>query len=59
MKYNPEINYRKLIRLKRYDYSKDGMYFITICIHNREHIFGETIDNSVGGAHCMSKCYIV
>lgn len=26
---------RKSIRLKYYDYSKEGMYFITICIKNR------------------------
>ena len=27
---------RKSIRLKQYDYSKQGMYFITICTQNRE-----------------------
>ncbi len=29
MKYNPDVHKRKLIRLKDYDYSKQGMYFIT------------------------------
>ncbi len=53
MSYNPEIHKRKSIRLKDYDYSKEGMYFITICTHNREHLFGEIIDwkmilNNVG-----------
>ena len=43
MSYNPEIHKRKSIRLKDYDYSKEGMYFITICTHNREHLFGEII----------------
>jgi REP element-mobilizing transposase RayT len=28
-------------RLKDYDYSRDGAYFITICTKNREHFFGE------------------
>jgi putative transposase len=32
---------RKFIRLKNYDYSQDGAYFITICAHNRECIFGK------------------
>lgn len=49
MKYNPDIHHRKSIRLKGYDYSKEGMYFITICTQNKENIFGEI---NVG-AHCM------
>lgn len=44
MKYNPEIHNRKSIRLKGYDYSKIGMYFITICTQNRKHLFGEIIE---------------
>ncbi len=31
---------RKRIRLKDYDYSKENMYFITICIKNRLEILG-------------------
>ena len=41
MAYNPNIHHRKSIRLKGYDYSKEGLYFITICTQNREHLFGE------------------
>ncbi|MBP6447981.1 MAG: hypothetical protein KA341_14345 [Saprospiraceae bacterium] len=40
MKYNPEIHKRKSIRLKGYDYSQAGLYFITICVQNRECLFG-------------------
>ncbi len=40
-KYNPEIHHRRSIRLKEYDYSQPGFYFITLCIKNREHLFGE------------------
>jgi putative transposase len=47
MKYNPDIHHRKTIRLKDYDYSKQGMYFITICTQNREHLFGEIIDDKM------------
>ena len=32
---------RKTIRLKNYDYSQNGDYFITICTYNRECLFGE------------------
>jgi putative transposase len=31
------------MRLKDYDYSKTGLYFITICCQNMEHRFGEII----------------
>lgn len=32
---------RHSIRLKGYDYSQAGMYFVTICAKNREYLFGE------------------
>lgn len=41
MKYNPAIHHRRSIRLKGYDYSQNGMYFITVCIQNRECLLGE------------------
>ena len=44
MKYNPEIHHRKSIRLKGYDYSQEGYYFVTICSNDRVQLFGE-IDN--------------
>ena len=31
-------------RLKNYDYSSNGAYFITICTENRDHFFGEIIN---------------
>jgi len=47
MKYNPEIHHRKSIRPKEYDYSQAGHYFVTICTHNREHLFGEIADGVI------------
>jgi len=41
MKYNPDIHHRRSIRLKGYDYSQAGLYFITICIQDRLCLFGE------------------
>jgi putative transposase len=35
---------RKSIRLKRFDYSQPGDYFITICTHQQRCIFGEIVD---------------
>ena len=32
---------RKRLRIIEYDYSKEGMYFITICIKNRLELLGE------------------
>lgn len=34
---------RKLPRLKGYDYSQPGVYFITICTHQKECVFGTVI----------------
>jgi len=45
-KYNPKIHNRQSIRLKGYDYSQAGLYFVTICCQNREHLFGK-IDNGI------------
>jgi putative transposase len=41
MKYNPQIHHRRSIRLKGYDYSQVGLYFITICCQHRKHHFGK------------------
>ena len=41
--YNPDIHHRRSIRLKEYDYSKSGYYFITICCQNRECFFGQIV----------------
>lgn len=44
MAYDPPIHHRKSIRLKNYDYSQTGAYFVTICAHNRTPYFGEVKD---------------
>ncbi len=47
MKYNPDIHHRRSIRLKGYDYSQKGYYFVTICIQNRECLLGQSINNTI------------
>ena len=39
--FNPELYHRRSIRLKHYDYSQPGFYFITICTQNKLKFFGE------------------
>ncbi|WP_299230011.1 transposase [Sulfurihydrogenibium sp.] len=41
MESNSESHKRRLLRLKEYDYSLPGAYFITLITKNREHLFGE------------------
>ena len=53
MNYNPNIHHRKSIRLKNYDYSQEGLYFITICTENREKLFGEILNDNVGADPCV------
>lgn len=43
MKYNPEKHHRRSIRLKGYDYSQVGAYFVTICAQNRACLFGDIV----------------
>jgi len=47
MAFNPEIHHRRSIRLRDYDYSVAGAYFITICAFQRECLFGEMVDGEM------------
>ncbi len=46
-KYNPNKHHRRSIRLKGYDYSQEGLYFITICVKDRECLFGKIENNEM------------
>lgn len=51
MAYNPQIHHRRSIRLKEYDYSRAGLYFITICCQDRNCRFGDiTVGASLADA---------
>ncbi len=52
MKYIPDIHHRRSIRLKGYDYSQTGTYFITICVKNRQCLFGEIVGAGAGPCAC-------
>jgi putative transposase len=47
MKYDPQIHHRRSIRLKGYDYAQAGAYFITPCVQDKKHIFGEIKENEM------------
>ncbi|WP_036199620.1 transposase [Meiothermus ruber] len=47
MKYNPDKHHRRSVRLKGYDYTQAGAYFITICAQNRECLFGDVVDGEM------------
>ena len=47
MPYNPNIHHRRSIRLKGYDYSQAGLYFITICCQDRACLFGKITDGKM------------
>jgi len=37
----------KSVRLEGYDYSQNGMYFVTICTKNRQEFFGSIVDEKM------------
>ncbi|MFN8491178.1 MAG: transposase [Caldilineaceae bacterium] len=43
---NPSFH-RKSIRLPGYDYTRPGAYFVTICTHQHEHLFGQITDHTM------------
>ena len=48
--HTPQLNtphHRRSIRLKGYDYSTDGLYFITICTKDRQHLFGHVANGEM------------
>jgi len=55
MKPNSRIYNRKNIRLKGFDYSRSGSYFVTICTRNHESFFGIVLD---GEMHFNDVCRI-
>ena len=56
VRYDPSRHRRQSLRLKGYDYTQPGAYFVTICVRDRECALGEV----VGGEMVLSDAgYIV
>ena len=47
MKYDPERHPRRSIRLKDYDYSRCGAYFVTVCVQERLCLFGDVVNGAM------------
>lgn len=55
------FHHRKRNRLKNFDYSNNGYYFVTICVYKREYVFGEIKDDQMvlnRYGKIMKKCYL-
>ena len=51
MRYDPERHHRRSIRLRGYDYSQAGAYFVTASVQSRECLFGAVAD----GELCLNQ----
>ena len=47
MGYNPNIHHRRSIRLRNYDYSQAGLYFVTICVQDHVCLFGDIVNDEM------------
>jgi len=61
MRYDPEKHHRRSIRLKGYEYTRAGAYFVTICTKDRACLFGDVSDgvtrlNQMG--HIVRQCWL-
>ncbi len=57
----PPFPSRRSIRLKGFDYSQAGLYFITICTHDRSCLFGEIQDGTMRlneTGRIVSECWL-
>jgi len=60
-KYNPKIHHRQSIRLKEYDYSQEGFYFITICTNHYVCLFGKIYDGKMvlnNAGNIAEECWL-
>ena len=46
-KFDPQKHHRRSIRLKGYDYSQEGAYYVTIVTWRRDFLFGEIVNQEM------------
>ena len=52
---------RRSLRLKGYDYSQPGVYFITLCTYNRECLFGKVVGGEMqlsDAGSVVERCWL-
>ena len=47
MTYDPAMHHRRSIRLRGYDYSRAGAYFVTLCTQQRKRLFGKIVNGEL------------
>lgn len=60
-KHNPDKHHRRSIRLCGYDYSCDGLYFVTVCCQDRACLFGKIVDGEMilnAAGRMVEKCWL-
>jgi putative transposase len=60
MRYDPQKHHRRSIRLKGYDYTQPGAYYVTLCTKRKQCLFGDVVKgemrlNSLG--HIAFTCW--
>lgn len=61
MAYDPETHHRRTIRLKGYDYTQAGAYFVTVVTHGREGVFGEVVGGDMqpnDAGRVVEQCWV-
>ncbi|WP_224963259.1 hypothetical protein [Geomonas subterranea] len=48
MPYDPHLHHRRSVRLEGFDYSQNGAYFVTVCAHERQTLFGRLVAGDAG-----------
>ena len=46
-RFDPRKHHRRSIRLKGYDYSQEGAYYVTIVTYHRDCLFGEVVNEKM------------
>ena len=61
MRHDPEKHHRRSIRLKGYNYSQAGCYYLTVVTQNRECLFGDVVDGKMvlnGAGRVAQTCWL-
>ena len=60
-KYNTDVLCHRSIRLCGYDYSCNGLYFVTVCCRDKACLFGEIVDGEMilnAAGRMVEKCWL-
>ena len=60
MRFDPQKHHRRSIRIKEYDYTQPGGYFVTIVTYQRDLLFGEIIKEEMqldGYGRIVDECW--